>query len=194
MESSIWTTETIGRGTNASKSCSPNDEVRNARARDARDSRLSWLPAARRPRGGAPAPPGGRPRRPHQRPPETGARAGRRDHPPLRLAPRHARLGLLRGRAHGRDAAQRQSARHAPPERVSRRREALPAGGDGGGLVGLGGGIHAATGDSAWGNHTVKVLPAPGALSTVMWPPCSSAKSRAMARPSPVPPRSRLRD
>src|SRR5882762_7373162 len=194
MESSTWTTETIGRGTNAFKSCSASDEVRNARARDARDSRLSRLPAARRPRGGTPAPPSGRPRGPHQRPPETGARAGRRDRPPLRLAPRHVRLGLLRGRAHGRYTAQRQSARHAPPERVSRRREALPAGGDGGVLVEPGGGVHAATGDSAWGSHTMNVLPPPGALSTVMWPPCSSAKSRAMARPSPVPPRSRLRD
>src|SRR5207245_1833973 len=47
---------------------------------------------------------------------------------------------------------------------------------------------------SAPGSHTVNVLPAPGVLATVMWPPCSSAKSRAIARPSPLPPRSRLRD
>src|SRR5438477_562312 len=53
---------------------------------------------------------------------------------------------------------------------------------------------HEPGGDSAAGSHTVKVLPAPGTESTVMWPPCSSARSRAIARPSPVPPRSRLRD
>src|SRR5712692_5823446 len=136
MESSTSTTETFGRGTSGSNSCSPNDKVRDARAGDARDSRLSWPPAARRPRGGTPAPPGGRARGPDQRPPETGARAGRRDGPPLRLAPRDARLGLLRGRSHGRCTAERQSARYAAPERLSRRRKALPVGGDGRGLVG----------------------------------------------------------
>src|SRR5881392_1463680 len=47
-------------------------------------------------------------------------------------------------------------------------------------------------GGCAVGSHTVNVLPAPTALSTVMWPSCSSAKSRAIARPRPVPPRSRL--
>src|SRR5713101_3093831 len=139
MESSTSTTETFGRGTSGSNSCSPNDKVRDARAGDARDSRLSWPRTARRPRGGTPAPPGGRSRGPHQRPPETGARAGRRDSPPLRLAPRDVRLGLLRGRAHRRDNAERRSARHTPPERLSRRRKALPVGGDGGGLVGAGG-------------------------------------------------------
>src|SRR5438094_181036 len=55
-------------------------------------------------------------------------------------------------------------------------------------------GGHEAGGDSAPGSHTVNVLPAPGVESTVMWPPCSSATSRAMARPRPLPPRSRLRD
>src|SRR5207302_1093916 len=55
-------------------------------------------------------------------------------------------------------------------------------------------GGHEAGGDSAPGSHTVNVLPAPGVESTVMWPPCSSASSRAMARPRPLPPRSRLRD
>src|SRR5213594_3366299 len=138
MESSTSTTETFGRGTSGSNSCSSNDKVRDARAGDARDSRLSGPPAARRPRGGTPAPPGGRAKGPHQRPPETGARAGRRDSPPLRLAPRDVRLGLLRGRAHGRRAAEQQSARHAPPERLSVRPKDLPFGGDACGLVGLG--------------------------------------------------------
>src|SRR5205809_679968 len=55
-------------------------------------------------------------------------------------------------------------------------------------------GGHEPGGDSAPGSHTVNVLPAPGVESTVMWPPCSSASSRAMARPRPLPPRSRLRD
>src|SRR5207247_1467514 len=55
-------------------------------------------------------------------------------------------------------------------------------------------GGHERGGDSAPGSHTVNVLPAPGVLVTVMWPPCSSASSRAMARPRPLPPRSRLRD
>src|SRR2546426_1580670 len=49
-------------------------------------------------------------------------------------------------------------------------------------------------GRAAAGSHTVNVLPAPGTVSTVMCPPCSSAKSRAIARPRPVPPSSRLRD
>src|SRR5438309_7009718 len=40
-------------------------------------------------------------------------------------------------------------------------------------------GGHEAGGDSAPGSHTVNVLPAPGVESTVMWPPCSSASSRA---------------
>src|SRR5438034_1340903 len=53
---------------------------------------------------------------------------------------------------------------------------------------------HHLAGDPAPGSHTVNVLPAPGVESTVTWPPCSSAKSRAIARPRPVPPRSRLRD
>src|SRR5256886_9664053 len=52
-------------------------------------------------------------------------------------------------------------------------------------------GGHEPGGDSAPGSHTVNVLPAPGVESTVMWPPCSSASSRAMARPRPLPPRSR---
>src|SRR6266853_1227462 len=131
MESSIWTTETFGRGTSASNSCSPNDTVRDGRAGDARGSRLSWLPTVRRPRGGAPAPPGGRARGPYQRPPEAGARAGRRDSPPLRLAPRDVRLGLLRGGADGRGAAERHSTRYTPPERLSVRPKGLPFGGDG---------------------------------------------------------------
>src|SRR6266436_4538894 len=138
MESSTSTTETFGRGTSGSNSCSPNDKVRDARAGDARDSRLSWPPAARRPRGGTPAPPGGRARGPHQRPPETGARAGRRDSPPFRLAPRDARLGVLRGHSHGRRTAEPESARYTAPERLPRRRKALPVGGDGRGLVGPG--------------------------------------------------------
>src|SRR4029077_20051703 len=49
-------------------------------------------------------------------------------------------------------------------------------------------------GASAAGSHIVNVLPAPSVLATVMWPPCSSARSRAIARPRPLPPRSRLRD
>src|SRR5438876_546330 len=49
-------------------------------------------------------------------------------------------------------------------------------------------------GDSAAGSHIVNVLPAPSVLSTLMSPPCSSASKRAIARPSPLPPRSRLRD
>src|SRR5437773_457902 len=55
-------------------------------------------------------------------------------------------------------------------------------------------GGHEPGGDSAAGSHIVNVLPAPSVLSTVMSPPCSSASKRAIARPSPLPPRSRLRD
>src|SRR5205807_1253158 len=53
---------------------------------------------------------------------------------------------------------------------------------------------HEAIGACAAGSHIVNVLPARGAESTVMCPPCSSARSRAIARPRPVPPRSLLRD
>ena len=41
---------------------------------------------------------------------------------------------------------------------------------------------------SAIGSRTVKVLPTPGTLSTVMLPPCISVSRRAIASPSPVPP------
>src|SRR4029077_13356688 len=138
MESSISTTETFGRGTSASNSCSPNDKVCVARAGDARGSRLSWPPAARGARGGVAAPPGGRARSPHQRPLEAGARAGRRDGPALRLTPADSRLGLLRSRTHSRGTAERESARYAPPERLSVRPRDLPVAGDACGLVGPG--------------------------------------------------------
>src|SRR4029077_16837332 len=139
MESSISTTETFGRGTSTSNSCSPNDKVRPDRAGDARASRLSWPPTARRPRGGAAAAPGGRARSPHQRPPEARARAGGWDRHALRLTPPDCRLGVLRGGSHGHGAAERESARYAPPERLSVRPTDLPFGGDGCGLVGPGG-------------------------------------------------------
>src|SRR5438552_3481585 len=53
---------------------------------------------------------------------------------------------------------------------------------------------HESSGGSPPGSHIVNVLPDPRVLSTVIWPPCSSASSRTIARPSPLPPRSRLRD
>src|SRR5262249_845943 len=46
----------------------------------------------------------------------------------------------------------------------------------------------------AWFSQRVNTLPCPTVLSTVTRPCWSSASSRAMARPSPVPPNSRLRD
>ena len=46
----------------------------------------------------------------------------------------------------------------------------------------------------AWsGSHTVKQEPWPTALSTATAPPCSSASSLTMARPSPVPSNFRAR-
>lgn len=47
---------------------------------------------------------------------------------------------------------------------------------------------------AASGSQSVNALPRPTVLSTVISPSWSSASSRAMARPSPVPPSSRLRD
>jgi hypothetical protein len=38
------------------------------------------------------------------------------------------------------------------------------------------------------GNSTKKVEPLPSSLITEIWPPISSASSRQMARPRPVPP------
>src|SRR2546430_2263332 len=57
---------------------------------------------------------------------------------------------------------------------------ALPRGGPGG--------------PPARGRHIVNVPPAPSGLSPLMSPPCSSARKGGIARPSPLPPRSRLRD
>lgn len=54
--------------------------------------------------------------------------------------------------------------------------------------------VLSAVSGSLSGMWSVKVAPAPGALSAVMVPPCASAISRAIARPSPLPPDARERD
>jgi hypothetical protein len=38
------------------------------------------------------------------------------------------------------------------------------------------------------GNVKLKMEPCPGALATVIVPPCKSTSARVMARPNPVPP------
>ena len=53
--------------------------------------------------------------------------------------------------------------------------------------------VGSAPGQPSSGSRAVKVLPSPGSLSAVSDPPIVSTSSRAMARPSPAPPESRLR-
>src|SRR5438132_922453 len=75
-----------------------------------------------------------RARGPHQRSPEAGARAGRRDSRALRLTPPDCRLGLLRGGADGRYPTTR-SPRHPAGEHLSVWRRNLPVAGDRRGVV-----------------------------------------------------------
>ena len=45
-----------------------------------------------------------------------------------------------------------------------------------------------------WGSRTVKIVPRPGRLCTVMEPPCASAIHFVIASPRPVPGRSPVRE